>query len=195
MARLGAAFLAREYRVVRGIYAGSDQSTPMSSDYAWRHDQILDDVLRLLDHLGVEKAHVIGAKIGGTLAMLLAVRNPQRLLSFAAVGAPVSLKTFSGQTPVWCAQIRDQGVEPWVRIHDGGTPRDQSSKKHVDWWIDLMMAATAPSTLPEGFLQMVPTGSMWTADLPAMACRRADCDHHAQSAQGRSPMWRRWQRT
>ena len=115
---------AREYRVVRPDLRGFGQSTPMSSDYAWRHDQILDDVLRLLDHLGIEKAHVIGAKIGGTLAMLLAVRNPQRLLSFAAVGAPVSLKSFSGQTPV-CARksaIRALGRGPHPRWRHASGP-------------------------------------------------------------------------
>src|SRR5580698_1535758 len=84
---------AREYRVVRPDLRGFGQSTPMPPDYPWRHDQILDDVLNLLDHLGIQKAHVIGAKIGGTLAMRLAARNPQRLLSLAVVGAPVSLKS------------------------------------------------------------------------------------------------------
>jgi 3-oxoadipate enol-lactonase len=159
---------AREYRVVRPDLRGFGQSTPMSPDYAWRHDQILDDVLSLLDHLGIEKAHVIGAKIGGTLAMLLAARNPQRLLSFAAVGAPVSLKSFSGQTPVWRAQIRDQGVRPWAASTMEARLGTSLPKKAVDWWIDLM-AATAPSTL-EGFLQMVPTVDV-TGDLPAIACR------------------------
>lgn len=159
---------AREYRVVRPDLRGFGQSTPMSPDYEWHHDQILDDVLTLLDHLKIERAHVIGAKIGGTLAMRLAARNPERLLSFAAVGAPVSLKSFSSQTPVWRAQIRDQGVKSWVASTMEARLGTSLPKKAVDGWIDLM-AATAPSTL-EGFLQMVPTIDV-TGDLPTIACR------------------------
>lgn len=158
---------AREYRVLRPDLRGFGRSTPMPADYRWHPERILDDLLRLLDHVGVERVHVIGAKIGGTLAMRLAARDPERLLSLAAVGAPVSLKSFAGQTPVWRAQIRDQGVRWWAASTMEARLGTSLPRPAVDWWIGLM-AATAPSTL-EGFLQMVPTVDV-SADLPRIAC-------------------------
>ena len=44
-----------------------------------------DDVVRLLDHLGVPRVHLLGASFGGLVAMVLAARHPQRVASLVAV--------------------------------------------------------------------------------------------------------------
>lgn len=43
--------------------------------------QMVDDVVRLLDHLGIRKAHVVGYSMGGSIALKLLETHPQRLLS------------------------------------------------------------------------------------------------------------------
>lgn len=45
----------------------------------------VDDVVRLLDHLGLPCVHVLGASFGGLVAMLLAARHPDRVASLVAV--------------------------------------------------------------------------------------------------------------
>jgi 3-oxoadipate enol-lactonase len=42
-------------------------------------DDLADDLLGLLDRLGVAKAHVVGLSLGGMTAMRLAARNPERV--------------------------------------------------------------------------------------------------------------------
>src|SRR4051794_32707783 len=58
---------------------------------------LADDTVRLLDHLGIDSAHVVGASMGGMIAQLVAVRHPDRVRSLTsimsttgdpAVGAP-----------------------------------------------------------------------------------------------------------
>ncbi|WP_067195990.1 alpha/beta fold hydrolase [Microbacterium sp. XT11] len=52
-----------------------------------------EDVLRVLDDLGVERAHVAGHSMGGMMAQMLAIEHPERVSSLGL------LSTIPGQSP------------------------------------------------------------------------------------------------
>src|SRR4051794_33342077 len=43
------------------------------------------DSVGVLDHLGIERAHIVGASMGGMIAQTIAIRFPQRALSLVSI--------------------------------------------------------------------------------------------------------------
>ena len=79
--------LTSQYRVIAPDFPGFGESTRLDDqpyDYA-AHIQRLG---ALLDALGIEKAHLAGNSMGGTIAALFALQHPERVASVAFIGAP-----------------------------------------------------------------------------------------------------------
>lgn len=69
--------LAEHFRVVRYDTRGHGESPVPVGPYDI--DDLADDVVALLDTLGVERAHFVGLSLGGMTGMRLAARNPERV--------------------------------------------------------------------------------------------------------------------
>ena len=63
---------------------------PIRSPYLLR--DMADDAIGLLDHLGIARAHVVGASMGGAIAQLLAIHHPQRVRSLTSIMATSGAK-------------------------------------------------------------------------------------------------------
>ncbi|MFX0578699.1 alpha/beta fold hydrolase [Nocardia nepalensis] len=76
---------ARGYRVIRpdNRDSGLTEWKITPSQYYLR--AIARDTVELLDYLGIDKAHVVGASMGGMVAQLLAIEYPQRVLSLCSI--------------------------------------------------------------------------------------------------------------
>ncbi|MEB3048862.1 3-oxoadipate enol-lactonase [Mycolicibacter sp. MYC123] len=69
--------LQRRFQVVRYDTRGHGGSPVPSGPYTI--DDLADDVVALLDRLGVRRAHLVGLSLGGMTAMRVAARNPERV--------------------------------------------------------------------------------------------------------------------
>ena len=78
--------LARRYRVIALDNRGHGKSDK-PYDPAKYGLELVDDIVRLMDHLGIAKAHVVGYSLGGFITLKLVLRHPERLLSAAPCGA------------------------------------------------------------------------------------------------------------
>ena len=63
---------------------------PIRAPYLLR--DMADDAIGLLDHLGIARAHVVGASMGGAIAQLLAIHHPQRVRSLTSIMATSGAK-------------------------------------------------------------------------------------------------------
>jgi pimeloyl-ACP methyl ester carboxylesterase len=56
-------------------------------------DDMAEDVVGLLDHLGIERAHVVGASMGSMIAQTLAVTHPDRVSSLVSIMGNTGART------------------------------------------------------------------------------------------------------
>ncbi len=71
------AALQQRFRVVRYDTRGHGASPVPNGPYGI--DDLADDLVALLDRLGIERAHLVGLSLGGMTAMRVAARNPDRV--------------------------------------------------------------------------------------------------------------------
>lgn len=80
-------------------YAGDNRTTVKEAILAlqngfkikppYRLEDMADDALGILDHLGIESAHLCGASMGGMIAQLICLNNPSRALSLTSIMSTV----------------------------------------------------------------------------------------------------------
>jgi len=107
--------LAQRYRVILYDHRGtghSDRDIP--ADYSVAH--LAEDLVRLMDGLGLEAAHIVGHAAGAIAGLELARTKPDRLLSLTcvngwAVADPYFKRCFEIRTGIY----RAQGVEAYLK--------------------------------------------------------------------------------
>lgn len=160
--------LARQYRVVRPDMRGFGQSTPMPRDYPWSLDGLTADFCALMDHLAIDRFHLVGAKIGGTIARAFAARRPARVITLTVVGTPPPLREGAAEkVPELIREFETHGVEHWARQNMGARLGSAFPPEGFEWWTRFM-GRTAVST-QLGFMGTIACADIRT-DLPKIAC-------------------------
>jgi pimeloyl-ACP methyl ester carboxylesterase len=88
------ALLAKEHQVIALDIRGHGLSDKPTKEDAYG-PELVEDIVRLLDHLKIKKAHIVGYSMGGIIAGNFLVKHPDRVLS-GTLGGMGWLKTGSG---------------------------------------------------------------------------------------------------
>jgi pimeloyl-ACP methyl ester carboxylesterase len=104
--------LAEQHEVVvmdsRGHGRSSFDDTPIS------YEVMASDVLALMDHLGIDKASIIGWSDGGIIGLELAIHHPERLNKVVAYGAnfdPTGVRLDINENAYWNAFVERNGED------------------------------------------------------------------------------------
>jgi pimeloyl-ACP methyl ester carboxylesterase len=80
-------FFSRRYRTIAYNARGYPPSDVPEDPRAYSQDQAVDDIAGVLDHLRIDRAHVVGLSMGGYASLHFGLRYPQRALSITVAGA------------------------------------------------------------------------------------------------------------
>ena len=107
--------LAERHRVILYDHRGtgrSDRALPANPTV----DDMADDVVRLMDGLGLERAHFVGHAAGGLAGLMLAVLAPKRLGRLVVVNGWTRLDPhFARCFEARLALLRDSGPRAYLR--------------------------------------------------------------------------------
>ncbi len=159
--------LARQYRVVRPDMRGFGDSTPMARDFPWTLDIVIDDYLKLMDHLDIEKFHLVGAKIGGVIGRAFAARHSHRVHTLTVVGSPPPIRADAATRAARVQEVEELGIEHWARRSMGARLGSAFPKAGVEWWIKYM--GRTVMTSEAGFAATINFSDI-TADVAQLKC-------------------------
>ena len=133
--------LAERFRLVRYDTRGHGQSPVPDGPYTIDH--VGQDLIALLDHLDIERAHVVGLSLGGMTGMWLGIHAPERLNRLVLLSTSAQL----GPPETWsdrAAVVRAQGTEAVAEAGVGRWLTEDFRDEHPDTaaWLREMIAAT-----------------------------------------------------
>ncbi|HEX8519880.1 MAG TPA: alpha/beta hydrolase [Pseudonocardia sp.] len=146
--------LAERHRVVRYDHRDTGRSTRGFSAHPYAIRDLATDAVAVLDALDVDRAHVVGMSLGGTLAQLLLLDHPRRLRSatlFATSALGAGLADVDGSGPalpgpdprllaLWAElgaergpeEERDWRVRHWRLLHGDVLPFDPAEYRALE---------------------------------------------------------------
>jgi len=105
-----------EGRVARSTLVRAFAGTRVRTPY--RISDLADDACGLLDHLGLDSAHVVGVSMGGMIVQTMAINHPRRVRSLTSIMSTTGKRTVGWQHPSLLPGLlagRRPGREAYIR--------------------------------------------------------------------------------
>lgn len=161
--------LLSRYRVVRWDMRGHGASGQRGSD-PLSLDRLVRDLVELLDHLELERAHIVGSSAGGIVSLRAAIDHPARFETLSAFASIPGLRSSIEHNDYedWKAGLLREGITAFLhRTVRQRFRADLVAPGFVDWFI-ADAARNDPSFLAE-FVTMM-TQIDFSNELPAISC-------------------------
>lgn len=118
--------------------------------------------------IGIERFHLAGTKIGGTIARAFAARRSNRVITLTVVGSQPPLREDgTGAIRALTEEFEKHGVEHWARRTMAARLGSTFPPEGVEWWTKFMGRTPVSSQL--GFMPAIPYSDI-RADVSRIAC-------------------------
>jgi pimeloyl-ACP methyl ester carboxylesterase len=123
---------------------------PKATSYS--QQRAVQDVIAVLDHAGVDKAHVVGHSMGGFAALHLGLDHPERALSLCVASAgygaePAKQEVFKRETQNTAAMLMEQGIEAFAAKYSQGPTRLSFERNDPRGYIEFQKTLAMQSAL------------------------------------------------
>lgn len=82
-----------------------DSGYSITNDEQYQIEDLADDVVELLDHLSIDKAHIVGTSMGSFIAQEFALKYPERTRKLVLCNTTANMAQFNGIT--FASHFRD----------------------------------------------------------------------------------------
>lgn len=167
--------LAKDYRVITLDARGHGKSAKPHDPKKYGSEMV-EDVVRLLDHLKIKKAHVVGYSMGGFITLKLAATHPERVQSATLGGSgwfrPGDKERGNFGEELAKSLDEGKGLEPlFVRLTPPGQPKPTAEQ--IKLTNQLILAVNDPKALAaaaRGFKEFaVPEEKLKANKVPMLA--------------------------
>jgi pimeloyl-ACP methyl ester carboxylesterase len=132
--------LTDRYRIARFDTRGFGRSSVPGPGFAWSLDALADDVVAVARAAGAQRFHVVGESLGGTVALRLASRRPDAVLSVTVSNASHRGGSIQ-RAKEWREFVGARGMAAWAAMM---TPMrlDHARVSEAKWqWFERVQAA------------------------------------------------------
>ena len=130
---------ARAYRCIAFNARGFPPSDVPTGADMYSQDHARDDILAVLDGLGIERAHIVGLSMGGFASLHFGLAYPERALSLIVAGCgygagPDVREQFVRETTAAADRIESETMEVFAETYAAGPTRVQFQNKDPRGW-------------------------------------------------------------
>ncbi len=124
----------QRYRCITFSARGYPPSEVPEKPESYSQNRATDDILAVMDHLKIDKAHVVGLSMGGFATLHLGFRHPTRALSLVVAGVGYGAEKeqqakFKGEVEVVAKSRLSEGMEKFAGKYAYGPTRVQFENK------------------------------------------------------------------
>ena len=125
---------ARRYRAITYAARGYLPSEVPEQVSMYSQARAADDIRAILDHLGIDKAHVVGLSMGGFATLHFGFRHPGRALSICVAGCGYGAEKgqqqkFQAEADTIAAFLDESGIAAFAERYAYGPTRVQFENK------------------------------------------------------------------
>lgn len=127
----------RLYRCVTYSHRGYPPSSVPTDPAMYSQDLLIEDLRGLLQHIGVQQAHLVGFSMGGSVVLNFALKHPAMCRSIAVVGTGAGSTNhdrFERDIANVVQLIRERGMRAFAETYAEGPTRQPFKRKDPHGW-------------------------------------------------------------
>ena len=124
----------QRYRCITFSARGYPPSDVPEKPESYSQNRATDDIAAVMDHLKIDKAHVVGLSMGGFATLHFGFLHPSRALSLVVAGVGYGAEKeqqarFRGEVEVVARSLKDEGMAAFAEKYAYGPTRVQFENK------------------------------------------------------------------